>query len=229
MKILVSIPMLYGPSHCKAAIDSVIGKPDVELLLLDNGAEKEVSELIASYDCLKVIEPVNTFVNPAWNKFIATFLSGGWDYLVIMNSDLTMFGKWDEICRNRWKVTPDEILIPKLDAIPRHYSTQVMSAQIVTEGTPGVFITMNRKQAEMAYPIPEECRVWFGDQYIYTILRSVGFQTVIPTNLFASHTWSSTISRVPGISEIIEEDKISWRDIGEPKMRKRINELLLRA
>lgn len=215
MKLLVGIPMIYGPSHCKAAIDSVIGKPDVDLLLLDNGAEKEVSELIASYDCLKIIEPVNTFVNPAWNKMIATFISGGWDYLIIMNSDLVPFGAWDEICRNRWKVNPDEILIPRMDEIPRHFSTAVSNAKTVTEGTPGVFITINRKQAEMVYPIPEYCKIWFGDQFIFSVLRRVGFETVIPTNLFASHAWSSTVSRVPGISKMIEDDKIQWELYGE--------------
>lgn len=225
MKIIVSIPMLYGSSHCKAAIESVIGRPDVDVLIGDNGADQDVKDLIANYDCLKIVEPANIYVNPIWNKFIASFLSGGWDYLIIMNSDLTPFGKWDEICRKRWLEKPDEILIPRLDEIPRNYLTAIAGAKVVTEGTPGVFITLNRKQAGMVYPIPEEIKCWFGDNWIYEILRTLGFQTVIPSNLFASHAWSSTISRVPGISEIIEEDKVAWRDIVEPKMRERIGVL----
>ena len=223
MRILVGIPCLYHHDLCKRAIDSVYGKPNVDILLVDNGAEKTVSELIQSYDCLKIINEQNIFVNPAWNPIIATFLSGGWDYLAIMNSDLILQSQWSEVCFNRWNVSPDEILIPQmLDAVPRKVYTNFQPSELVTEGTAGVFITLNRKQAEIIYPIPEEIKVWFGDNWIYSILRALGYVTVIPPNLFSYHAWSSTVSKVPGISEIIESDKVAWAEVVEPRMIERI-------
>jgi hypothetical protein len=143
-----------------------------------------------------------------------------------MNSDLIMQRNWSEVLRNRWKVNPDEILLPVMGGpVTEEVSTEIAPAELVTSGTPGVFITLNRKQAEMIYPIPEACRVWFGDNWIYEILRIIGFETLIPSNLLAHHYWSQTVSKVPGISKIIEEDKIAWRDIVEPKMRQRITQL----
>lgn len=223
--ILVGIPMLSGAPHCKAAIDSVINKPDVGLLIIDNGAEQEVKDLIHSYNSPNgwcIVNEKNVFVNKAWNQIIEYFLTSTFDYLCIMNSDLTMFGKWDEICRNRWKVKPDEILIPRLDEIPRNYLTAVSDAKVVTEGTPGVFITLNKRQAEMVYPIPDYVKLWFGDLFIYSVLRRLNYETVIPTNLFASHAWSSTISRLPGASDLIEEDKRQWELYGENDIRNRV-------
>jgi GT2 family glycosyltransferase len=227
MKILVGIPCLFGYDHCKKAIDSVLNQNDVDLLLIDNGAEPKVKELIRYYSAFKIVNEKNIYVNPAWNQIIDFFLKSEHDYLIIMNSDLIMQRNWSEVLRNRWNVNPDEILLPVMgNSIPANVITDVAPAELVTSGTPGVFITLNRKQAEMIFPIPEACRVWFGDNWAYDILRTLGFETLIPSNLLAYHAWSQTVNKVKGISAIIEADKVAWRDIVEPKMRERINELL---
>lgn len=222
--ILVAIPVLTGSDHCKAAIDSVFPKEGVQILIADNGAEESVKEMLKVYTA----QPIyferfhqNIFVNPVWNTFLKTFLSSSYERLVIMNSDLLMQSQWVEVVNNRWTINPDEILLPVMDEL-RDINPAVSNAQVVIEGTPGVFITLNRKQAEMVYPIPEDIKIWFGDLWIFTILRELGYQTVIPENLLAKHFWSSTVSRLPGISELIEHDKIQWADVVEPLMRQRI-------
>ena len=56
-KILIGIPCLFGAWHTKEAIESVVNYPDVTLLLIDNGAEESVKNVIANYERLtKILE-----------------------------------------------------------------------------------------------------------------------------------------------------------------------------
>ena len=224
MKILLGIPCLYGAGHTKEAIESVIDKPGVVLLLIDNGAEHDVKELIGSYranETVTVIENKNNvYVNPAWNQIIGFFLDGDFDYCIIMNSDLVMQKDWDKVLKNRWRVKPDEVCIPfgVASKLFRGVDTDVSRAEVKSSGTAGVFITLNRKQAKIVYPLPEECKLWFGDEYIYTILRSIGYETVMPENLLSCHYGSKSLSRVKGVSEIIEKDKGHWEKTVKARM-----------
>ena len=232
IKILVGIPCLYGEGHCREAIESVIHQEGVDVLLIDNGAEQSVSDLIQMYkehqNVCVIHNKVNLFVNPAWQQILNVFLSfEEYDYLIIMNSDLIMQKDWAQVVKNRWLANSDEVLIPSMPDYDRNRSvdTNILSAQKVTEGTAGVFITLNKKQAKMCSPLPVEIKVWFGDNYFYSILRECGYDTVIPENLLAQHYTSSTIVKVPNISQIIEDDKVAWRDIVEPRMNKLIAEI----
>lgn len=217
-KILIGIPVLTGADHCKEAIGSVIYKEGVSILLIDNGAEQDVKDLIYNKYQLEygviISNEVNKYVNFAWNQIIAYGLLNNYDRIIIMNSDLVMQKDWDIVCRNRWAVNPDEMLLPVIDEWG-DIITAVAPAKKVDIGTPGIFITLTRKQAEMVYPIPSEIKVWFGDNWIFYILRAAGYETLIPENLYAKHYWSSTVSKVVGISDIIEQDKEQWEVVVE--------------
>jgi hypothetical protein len=80
-------------------------------------------------------------------------------------------------------------------------------------GTPGVLICLNKTHANLVYPIPETLKVWFGDNWIYDGLRGVGYKTIIVNNLITYHSGSQNVSKVKGISEIIEQDKIEWEKL----------------
>ena len=62
---------------------------------------------------------------------------------------------------------------------------------------------------ELIYPIPETLKVWFVDNWIFDGLRKLGYKTLVLKNLLTYHSWSQTVSKVKGISEIIEQDKLS--------------------
>lgn len=216
MKILVGIPCLFGSVHTKESIDSVIN--EAEVLLIDNRAEQSVKDVISSYNCHKIHNKENIYVNPAWNQIIEFFLKNDYyDSLVIMNSDIIMENGWSDVLK---KAETDIIAIPNLGDATEDVE--------VYSGTPGVFIHLNRKQAEIIYPIPEFIKVWFGDNWIYEILRSLGYKTIIYHELKASHyhNGSQNVSRVKGISEIIEEDKRQWELNGIPEMNKVIQKYL---
>lgn len=207
MKILVGIPCLFGAAHTKESIDSVINEAAV--LLIDNGAEKSVKDVISKYNCHKIHNKDNLFVNPAWNQIISFFLNSDYDSLVIMNSDLIMNKGWSDVLKS---VEEDIIAVPNMGAAAQ--DSEVYS------GTPGVFIHLNKTQARIIYPITSCIKVWYGDNWVYEILRSLGYKTVVYHKLIATHyhSGSQNVSRVKGISEIIEEDKRQWVGKGMKEM-----------
>jgi len=234
MKILVGIPVLYGYKHTQDAINSVLNQKDVHLLIIDNGATEDLKELFKLYShynnfTVKVNEK-NIYVNPAWNQIMYAFLNDYKDYdiLCIMNSDLTMQNNWSDVLRNLYKHNPSGSYCPVVvsDCVKvermKEVNTTLAPSQTVEEGTAGIFITLSREQCEMVYDIPETMKVWYGDNWIYGMLRGMGHKTIIPSNLIAFHGLSQTVSRVEGIDDIIAKDRHEWYNNVEPYL----NELI---
>lgn len=228
MKILVGIPALYGYQHTKNAIESVLNQSDVDLLLIDNGGDEDIKKIVWDYSVHPKFSVItnenNVFVNPAWNQIMRTFLESKYkvdratyDLLCIMNSDLELNKGWSNVVRSMLKENNRRSLSPKVvNDLPRFnrvVDPSNTSCMDVTIGLPGVFFTLTKEQCKLVYPIPETIKVWFGDNWIFDKLRNNGHSTVVVDNLLAIHGNSQTVSRVPGISEIIEQDKLEWEKI----------------
>lgn len=203
MKILTVIPCLYNGLTCKKAIDSVINESDV--LLIDNGSELDVKQVLnqfeLNYNVKLIRNEVNLYVTEAWNQGLNYFLNNNYDQLVIMNSDLILHPGWGNY------------LVDGQSVIPCDEETK--EDKEVFEGTPGIFITMNRDMAKLCYPIPSQIRIWFNDLYLYTKMRKAGYKTIVKAGLIAIH-WhngSQTCLKLPEFQTIIEQDKIAWLEI----------------
>ena len=209
--ILCAIPTIGSAEMTKLAIDSVID--EAEVLVIDNNSDAETKLMLMREDIMLIENEENLYVNPSWNEILDFFLKTPFDTLIIMNSDMIMQASWSQ------HLDPTEI------CIPTDGSHTVDT--VVTEGTPGVFIHLSREMVRIVYPIPEEILVWYGDNWIYTILRSLGYQTVVKSELIGRHYngGSQSVNVVPNIHQIIEQDKIMWRDIVEPLMLKIIEQL----
>lgn len=235
MKILVCIPVIYNGAIFEECLKQLIDREDVDIFIYDNASHADVKDVIRKYEQKPEIfiryNEVNNYVNKAWNTFIKYFLNvSDADYLCILNSDLTLQEDWDEILRNRWEVNPDEIIMPVItDDKIRMYKTthtSIHPAKEVYSGTPGVFITLNKKQAELVYPLPyEECKLWFGDNWIFDLCRAAGYKTIIPENLMAYHHWSTSVQQLPERDVIIKQDKDNWEKFVQTKLQEKINSL----
>ena len=219
MRTLVGIPCLYGAAHTEEAIKSIVNHPYVDLLLIDNGAEQSVKDVLMKYaiekdNVLIIHNPENVYVNPAWNQIMKTFLEKDeWDTCVIMNSDLIMNKKWKEVIDYQITKYKNRVCLPTItdDKKSEYFYVDVdMNGTVVPGGVPGVFIVLTKEQVKAVYPIPEDIKVWFGDNWIYDILRGMGFETTVMSNLLCYHYWSQNVSKVVGISKLIEEDKLQW-------------------
>lgn len=227
MKILIGIPVVLNAELFDVCVASVVDKLDVGVLIVDNGSEPKVKDVINRYsqksNVVVITNETNAYVNPAWNQMIDFFIKSDYDYLCLMNSDLVLQKDWDIVLRNRWAVNEDEIIIPIVADKNVSVSTEWQEAARVDSGTAGIFITLNKVQALAVYPIPSDILVWFGDNWIYELLRGVGYKTVIPPNFIASHAWSSTVSKIKGVGEIIEQDKKAWNEKVSILLQEKIN------
>lgn len=224
------MPVLYGYKHTMEAIDSVLNQKDVHLLVIDNNATDDLKELFKKYahhnNFTVKVNPTNIYVNPAWNQIMHAFLNDYTDYdlLCIMNSDLTMQVNWADVLRNAYKfnwhasylpvVVNDCVKLERMRDVPTNVGHEQL--KIVESGTAGIFITLSREQCKLVYDIPESMRVWFGDNWIYGMLRGCGHLTMILENFFAFHGLSQTVSRVEGIDDIIAKDRYEWYNNVEP-------------
>ncbi len=217
MKILIGIPCLFGPGHTKLAIDSVVNHPDVYLLLIDNGAEQSVKDLLEQYEGRQNVSVIhnqhNVYVNPAWNQIMNYFISWNkWDLCIIMNSDLVMHHRWHEQIVDHYNNTPEVIPLPNASHDLAVLKTIMVHHRLepVPGGIPGVFISLTKDQVKKVYPIPRELVVWYGDNWIYDIMRGIGHQTAIVHSLLCYHAGSQNVQRVAGIEKIIEQDRQNW-------------------
>lgn len=220
MKYYVGIPCLFGARHTQEAIESVIHHPDVHLLLIDNGAEQSVKDLISYYECLPNVSvihnEVNIYVNPAWNQILEKFLKSDCDYVIIMNSDLILHKDWKTVLDDTFALLPSLLVAPIISSDKGILSQEYEPCGIMTEifeGPPGVLVILNKEHVERIYPIHESIKVWFGDNWIYETLRLRRYHTWVLTNLLTYHSGSQNVSKVDGIAEIIEQDKIAWETI----------------
>lgn len=229
MKILVGIPCLYGYKHTEDAINCCLSQNNVDLLLIDNGGNDEIKTLFKNYACydrITIIQnEVNVYVNPAWNQILDYFLKTDIEQLVIMNSDLVLQKDWSEVLRYRFSKKSNETLIPTLLNDIKHVGRKVsvtdLDSKNVTSAA-GFFITLNKHQAKLVYPVTEDCKVWYGDNWIYEILMGAGHKMQVVNNLLGFHTASQTLQRVAGIHDIIAKDNATWVSTVQPEIFKRI-------
>lgn len=216
MRILVCIPVVKNVHVLDECLKQVLGKENVDVMILLNGADADVVEYCEKYDFVDGIiiahNKTNEYVTAAWNYFMWKFLNlRHWDRLIIMNSDLTLCDDWDVKVRSMWSIEPNYVIVPVVvDDKNLVYNSTSSSCQIKdTPNPPGIFITLTRSQVEQVYPIPEEIKIWFNDNWIYAILNAYGNRIITPDYLLAFHHTSTHVKNQWAL-DIIEEDKKAW-------------------
>ena len=232
-KWLICIPVVKNPDVLRECLDQIMHKRGVHITVLLNGADQDVKNFakpLSDYLQITIAEnSENVYVTKAWNLFLNLFInSDEYDRLIILNSDLSMQFDWARILRLVWEENPEYVVTPnvihdKLD-IFKHIPIEVGEISTV-DNPPGIFITFNKEMAKAVYPIPEQIRVWFNDSYIYAILKALNYPIVTVSNLMCFHHVSTSVNSIAGIHEVIEQDKIAWKEIVEPKLQEKIKQL----
>lgn len=218
MKPLIVMPAVKNVHVTREAVDSVINH-DVDIILCANGADQDIIDLFYWYEeqyprVTVWIEPVNIGVNPVWNKFVAHFLTTSYTHIGILSSDVILQRQWLEYIKENGDDKEQMICVEvDKDKVKEEINVIGMNAQLVTEGTNGIFIWLTKEQAKMSFPIPEGIKIWFGDNWIHYKLRKAGHPTVIHHNFRAFHGGSVTLQAMPESGGIIEQDKIEWETI----------------
>lgn len=216
-KYLVGIPVLHGVDHTREAIESAI-HPNSGVLVIDNGSSEGVKGVIKTLgDKINVIvNEVNLFVNPAWNQIIDYFNEHTeYTHVVIFNSDAILPPNWPYELDKFYRTFPGDIPVPyetqdKRFAWQEQDINRISSVSEITGGIRGTCIILTREQSEKVFPIPEEIKVWYGDNWIYDGLRQDGCKTYLFNNIIVYHALSQNVSINPEAIEQIQNDKKWW-------------------
>lgn len=179
------------------------------MIIVDNGADAEVKAELCDP---QIIFPDNIWVNPAWNALMQYFLAGSWSTLIIASSDVILASQWLPVLRAWINSHPKTIFIPQevtsLDTLQEAAPT---TSEVVTGGTPGIFMVLPRKVVELVYPIPSDIKMWFGDEWIFTKAKNAGYEIRMLHGIPAYHYGS--LGYVEATYPQIELDKLAWETV----------------
>lgn len=215
MKPLIVMPAVKNVHVTREAIDSVINQ-DADIILCANGADEDIIALFEEFKAFSPrvtvwIEPVNIGVNPVWNKFIDYFIKSDYTHLGILSSDVIMQSQFLDVLRNRGD--RNDMPIPtevNKDVVRLPIDPNGLKGTTADAGLNGIFIWLNKKQAKWVYPIPDEIKLWYGDNWIHFICRLMNNPTVILENFRAFHGGSVTLKAMETTSALIESDRSYW-------------------
>jgi len=198
--ILASFPIYNVPDVTERAIESL---GDVDTFFVVNSPE--LKQLVEHKNY--VVNGVNNYCNGAWNQAMAYFLQGDWDYLALGSSDVIMGNNW-------FNLIPDKshkwICVPTYADSLERLGNQRGEFKELKGGVAGAFTVLPREAVEIIYPIPRGMKLWFGDEYMYSKLRSLGWK-VMQAEFTAYHYGSLSIPANLESGNIIEGDKIAWQ------------------
>ncbi len=224
-RYLVGIPVLHGIDHTREAIESSIHEQS-EVLVIDNGSDDGVKAVINGFaDSIEVIKnETNIYVNPAWNQILEYFFKNDeYTHVVLFNSDAVLPPNWplefDKFYRYfDWAIPVPREVLDKRFAWQEQDVSRMPSCREIEKGIRGICIVLTKEQARKIYPIPEGIKVWFGDNWIYDILRVLGHNTMLFENVMVYHALSQNVSIVPDAIAQIEKDKEYWHYLGKEDM-----------
>ncbi len=230
MKILVTFPFFADPEIAIRAYESFSNIPDVDIFTIDDNAKPEVKRMIESNHIpINVVNEKDQFATGCWNQAMKYFLEHPeYDILRIGFSDVVMQNGWKEILEANFD--EDEAILPTFTKTPDELATvsqepAVGVKEVTTKGTPADCVFLSRKMVELVYPVPEEIKLWYNDEYIFTIMRNTGHRVVLLENLFAHHYGSMIINGVYSQEshDQIEIDKKNWSEKIEKQMWEKID------
>lgn len=195
-------------------------QPSVDVIAIDNGGSTDVK--LALYEMSSEIEiiknPKNVYVNPAWNQLAAKFLASDAEILVVANADLAAAPGWSLslLMRYEWAKHSDTPefwfgrIVHNLDEAMPFYEPSMKEAPPGTQGTAGSFFAMPRRAVELAFPVPAELLIWYGDGWIHTLLSHAGHRGLVLQDLVCWHRGGVSTGHVHERTPIVDREKVIW-------------------
>ncbi len=158
--ISVIMPTMFVPDGVVELIKEVTSHPLVsELILIDNTNDDEIHIKEDIPKLVYVKEGKNTYVNPAWNKGYSMAKE---DKLMFLNDDITT--DWSLLDKIHDSITEDKGIIGLGDGCwtePKGRFLLTPIYQLIGGFACLFFIHKNSYR-----PIPEELKVWYGDNFL---------------------------------------------------------------
>ncbi len=202
----VIIPTLLRSPHTLQKNIDILLKQNVKLIIIDNsqhsGCKKYEQENIKVY-----YFPENIGVNPAWNLGVANTQT---EYYLLLNDDCIV---WDKVIEVSENILSDPVIglltyktINNMDInlyetliTGRNKSANLVIMDLHSRAARAGWFMFGRKS--QYNPIPDELKIFFGDDILYKQLRKKGLRTVEDQTHFLTHFVSTTVNGINAIPE----------------------------
>lgn len=195
------------------------------ILFIDNGSEPSFEPILKDIPDLQYIrKEQNIFVNPAWNE---VFENAETRFITLLNNDCFILssGYFAEIIphmleRNIALSSAKTMRVKSLPASIRSgfwQSVQERGKLRFNDHTrrQGWLMTLDLQQyRKLNYRIPDDYKIWFGDDWIWSQVFLNGLTAGVYTNRFAMHI-DAPVTYSPRIEEIIRQDKNNLVEKGD--------------
>lgn len=231
LRILNTFPLFSDALPAEQSYDS-FDVPGVDFYCIADNPKPEIEALIKRRELpIKIRNKTDQFATGCWNQTVEYFLKHPeYDCLRLGFTDVVMHKNWKEILEKNWD--EDQAIMPNFtDSLARLHTSpsDIVEGQksVKDGGTPADCVFLSRKLVELVFPVPEAIKLWYNDEYIFSIMRELGYETVVLENLYAFHYGSIILTGTYGAesSARIDIDQYNWKHFVKEDMMKTIERL----
>ena len=216
MKLSIIIPLYNQRFYTKSILEQIprcVKTEDYEVIIIDNCSEDETKDFFLDIDNVSNIVKIknlqylrqdeNIFVNPAWNLWVK---KANWEYIMIINNDLELT-EWFDIPLIEWLVDNVMVTSPMYTEWDKAFDGRWYKLNKFNPLNICWHCFCMRKEDWI--PIPEEIKIWFGDNRIYEWMIRKNKIEMPMFNSKIHHWWSKTVNvRSPLIENRISKDRM---------------------
>ncbi len=163
----------------------------------------------------------NESLSKCWNRIVQAALDAGAEIICLTNNDIVVGPGWLDQIMAEAKKDSKSYWLPN-GALPyQNFEDRVRSRQKTGRtyhGRGGWCLFFTREAAMTFLPIPEELRLWYGDDYIHWKLAKAGYKGLTADDCCAYHFGSKTVETVGRIQHIIDADRAAYIRITGDKL-----------
>lgn len=225
-KISVIIPTLQKNDKFPLLLENLNNDPVVgEIIIIDNSCKGFPN----SFHKVRVISPTqNLYVNPSWNLGVQ---EARFEYYALFNDDLMIAPNF---CSDLYP-----LLSPKHGIIGMHPKFVLPTSKEDFGGSPTsnkpylvkakervfCFGTIMIGHKSSYFPIPDEIKIFYGDDYLFCLNRHNGRQNYLLSGQTIHHLGSLSSSN-PALNNLKEQDLIYYNQIDKKILSQPIGNII---
>ena len=176
-----------------------------------------------------IMHSPNDSLSRSWNLAMSTALRYGADLICLMNNDLMVGPGWLDPVVNRivryYNPTPEDVKaleegkakkeywLPNGNFLEDDLETRVRNRQktgMVYPGRCGWCMMFRSDTVRELLPIPNELKLWYGDDYIHWILAKKGYAPQVVDDCCMVHFGSKTLELRTDVDARVAEDRETY-------------------
>lgn len=224
-RVAVCVPCWNNLRYTRQMVESVCRNSEghkVFFVFVDNGSNDGTYEYLRSVPGVaKIIRnPVNVGVNPAWNALLTEALRHEPDVVCLANNDILMGPAWIDAVSMEIAKNDKRYFLPNAQFTnPATFDNDVRRSFPALQGSAqargGWCLFFHPSAIPLFHPIPEELKLWYGDDWIHHELGKQGYRCEALRATCCLHFVSKTISKYPGMSAQVDRDRQAFQRLTE--------------